>query len=121
MEIYKRKYIQETKGVNNAGILSLWAATSCTKICVTHLTIIHHCQKLDEAERVRTAVSLCTSIWERFGLNLGRNTNYPEFLLLLFILSANGFSPGGSSATIRHNTQITQPSNETQHTKLHTQ
>jgi energy-coupling factor transporter transmembrane protein EcfT len=26
-------------------------------------------------------------------------------LLLLFILTANGFSPGGSGTTIRHNTQ----------------
>jgi hypothetical protein len=28
-------------------------------------------------------------------------------LLLLFILIANGFLPGGSGATIRHNTQVT--------------
>jgi hypothetical protein len=47
-------------------------------------------------------------------------------LLLLFILTANGFSPGGSGTTIIHNTQhtshkIRQRSNETQHTKLHTQ
>jgi hypothetical protein len=27
--------------------------------------------------------------------------------LLLFILTANGFLPGGSGTTIRHNTQIT--------------
>jgi hypothetical protein len=29
------------------------------------------------------------------------------FLLLLFILTANGYLPGGSGTTIRHNTQIT--------------
>jgi hypothetical protein len=29
-------------------------------------------------------------------------------LLLLFILTANGFSPGGSGTTMRHNTHITQ-------------
>jgi hypothetical protein len=28
-------------------------------------------------------------------------------LLLLFTLTANGFLPGGSGTTIRHNTQIT--------------
>jgi hypothetical protein len=49
-------------------------------------------------------------------------------LLLLFILAANGFSPGGSGTTIRHSTQITHVtqyktprSNKTQHTKLHKQ
>jgi hypothetical protein len=31
-----------------------------------------------------------------------------RILLLLFILTANGFLPGGSRTTIRHNTQITQ-------------
>jgi hypothetical protein len=41
-------------------------------------------------------------------------------ILLLFILTADGFLPGGSGTTIRHNTQITLQSNETQHTKLHT-
>jgi hypothetical protein len=30
---------------------------------------------------------------------------YGKFLLLLIILTANGFSPGGSGTTIRHNTQ----------------
>jgi hypothetical protein len=30
-----------------------------------------------------------------------------RILLLLFILIANGFSPGGSGTTIRHKTQIT--------------
>jgi hypothetical protein len=30
-----------------------------------------------------------------------------EELLLLFILTSNGYSPGGSGTTIRHNTQIT--------------
>jgi hypothetical protein len=45
----------------------------------------------------------------------------------IFILTANGFSPGGSGTTIRHNTQtthITQNNttiNETQYTKIHTQ
>jgi hypothetical protein len=29
------------------------------------------------------------------------------FLFLLFTLTANGFLPGGSGTTIRHNTQIT--------------
>jgi hypothetical protein len=42
-------------------------------------------------------------------------------ILLLFILTANGFLPGGSGITIRHNTQITPHSNKTQHTKLHIQ
>jgi hypothetical protein len=37
-------------------------------------------------------------------------------LLLLFILTANGFLPGGSGTTIRHNTQITHiKQNNTQH------
>jgi hypothetical protein len=40
--------------------------------------------------------------------------------LLLFILTANGFLPVGSDNTMRHNKQITQQLNETQHTKLHT-
>jgi hypothetical protein len=46
--------------------------------------------------------------------------------LLIFILTANGFSPGGSGTTIRHNTQTTHitqnntRSNETQYTKIHT-
>jgi hypothetical protein len=46
----------------------------------------------------------------------------------LFILTANGFLPGGSGTTIKHNTQITHitqnntpPSNKTHHTKLHKQ
>jgi hypothetical protein len=46
------------------------------------------------------------------------------FLLLLFILTANGFLPGGSGITIRHNTHHTNNtpcSNKTQHTKLHKQ
>jgi hypothetical protein len=45
-----------------------------------------------------------------------------------YYLTANGFSPGGSGTTIRHNTQITHitqnntpHSNKTQHTKLHKQ
>jgi hypothetical protein len=29
----------------------------------------------------------------------------PRGLLLLFIVTANGFSPGGNGTTIRHNTQ----------------
>jgi hypothetical protein len=52
-------------------------------------------------------------------------------LLLLFILTANGYLPGGCGTTTRHNTQhtnnihhtshkITQRSNETQYRKLHT-
>jgi hypothetical protein len=30
-----------------------------------------------------------------------------DYYYYLFILTANGFSPGGSGTTIRHNTQIT--------------
>jgi hypothetical protein len=46
--------------------------------------------------------------------------------ILFFILTANGFLPGGSGTTVGHNTtHITQNntprSNKTQHTKLHTQ
>jgi hypothetical protein len=48
--------------------------------------------------------------------------------VLLFMLTANGFLPGGSGTTIRHSTQITHitqnntlRSNKTQHTKLHKQ
>jgi hypothetical protein len=48
--------------------------------------------------------------------------------IIIIILTADGFLPGGSGNTIRHNTQITHiaqniipRSNETQHTKLHTQ
>jgi hypothetical protein len=38
------------------------------------------------------------------------------FVLLLFILTANGFVPGGSGNTIRHNTQNnTAHSNKTAH------
>jgi hypothetical protein len=51
-----------------------------------------------------------------------------SYYFVLFILTANGFLPLGSGTTIRHNTQIahktqnnTPRSNETQHTKLHTQ
>jgi hypothetical protein len=43
-------------------------------------------------------------------------------LLLLFILTANGFLLGGSGTTVRHITQNNTPrSNKTQHTKLHKQ
>jgi hypothetical protein len=31
-----------------------------------------------------------------------------EYFILLFILTANGFSPSGSGTTIKHNTQTTQ-------------
>jgi hypothetical protein len=44
-----------------------------------------------------------------------------RIMFLLFILTANGVLPGGSGNIIRHNKQITPRSNETQHTKLHTQ
>jgi hypothetical protein len=41
-----------------------------------------------------------------------KNNHY--LLLLLFILTARGFLPGGSGSTIRHNTQITHiPQNNT--------
>jgi hypothetical protein len=63
--------------------------------------------------------------------NVGRLQSRPvfhELLLLLFILTANGFLPGENGTTIRHNTQITRitqnntpRSNETQHTKQYTQ
>jgi hypothetical protein len=44
------------------------------------------------------------------------------YFLLFFILTANGFLPGGCGTTITHITQNNTPSsNETQHTKLHTQ
>jgi hypothetical protein len=46
-------------------------------------------------------------------------------IIIIFILTANGVLHGGSGTTIRRNTQIshkiTPRSNETQHTKLHTQ
>jgi hypothetical protein len=49
-------------------------------------------------------------------------------IINLFILTANGFLPGGSGTTIRHNTQIihitrnnTPRSNKIQHTKLYRQ
>jgi hypothetical protein len=48
--------------------------------------------------------------------------------IIIIILTANGFLPGGSGITIRRNTQITHitqnntpHSNKTQHTKLHKQ
>jgi hypothetical protein len=42
-------------------------------------------------------------------------------LLLLYILTANGILPGGSGATIRHNTQITHiTQNNTSHSKRNT-
>jgi hypothetical protein len=50
----------------------------------------------------------------------------PTFVL--FILTANGFLPGGNGTTVRHNTQMTHitqnntpHSNKTQHTKLYKQ
>jgi hypothetical protein len=44
------------------------------------------------------------------------------FLLLLFILTANVFVPGGIGTAIRHNTQNNTPhSNKTQHSKLQKQ
>jgi hypothetical protein len=110
MEIYKRKFIQETEGVDNAVVLSLWTATSCTKICGTHLTIIHQYEKLDEAERVRTAVTLWSSIWEGFGLNLGRDTSYPQFL------SPFSSVPPGKD---RDNTSITTRSLPSRSFKIH--
>jgi hypothetical protein len=33
--------------------------------------------------------------------------NYGHRVFFLFILTANGFSPGGSGTTVRHNTQTT--------------
>jgi hypothetical protein len=44
-------------------------------------------------------------------------------IYLLFILTANGFLPGGSRTTIRHNTQITHIKQNTHHaqTKQSTQ
>jgi hypothetical protein len=43
-------------------------------------------------------------------------------LIYLFILTTNGFVPGGSGTTIRHNTQNNTPhSNKTQHTELQKQ
>jgi hypothetical protein len=48
--------------------------------------------------------------WEpqKTRLFLGEHKLLPDiFLLLIFILTANGFSPGGSGTTIGHNTQIT--------------
>jgi hypothetical protein len=42
-------------------------------------------------------------------------------LLLLLFITANGFSPGGSGTTIRHNTQITHiTQNNTTHKSTHT-
>jgi hypothetical protein len=47
------------------------------------------------------------------------------FIFYYYYRTANGFLPGGSGATIRQNTHITQNntprSNKTQHTKLHKQ
>jgi hypothetical protein len=49
-------------------------------------------------------------------------------IIIIIIKTANGFLPGGSDTTIRHNTQIrhitqnnTPHSNKAQHTKLHKQ
>jgi hypothetical protein len=47
---------------------------------------------------------------------------WTEFIIVIIIifLTANGFLPGGSCNTIRHNTQNNPPrSNKVQHTKLH--
>jgi hypothetical protein len=51
-----------------------------------------------------------------------------NIIIIIIILTANGFSPGGSGTTIRRNTQITHitqnntpHSNRTQHTELHQQ
>jgi hypothetical protein len=38
---------------------------------------------------------------------LRRSASFNASVVLLFILTAKGFSPGGSGTTIRHNTQIT--------------
>jgi hypothetical protein len=53
---------------------------------------------------------------------VARRNGIALLLLLFFILTANGFVPGGSATTIRHNTQNNTPhSNRTQHTKLQKQ
>jgi hypothetical protein len=50
------------------------------------------------------------SVKTQFGYNF-LDVEYPKLSpainLLLFILTANGFSSGGSATTIRHNTQST--------------
>jgi hypothetical protein len=70
----------------------------------------------------------CWSLKLLVNIKLDTLYNILLILLLLFILTANGVSPGGSGTTIRYNTQTThitqnntQRSNATQHTKQHTQ
>jgi hypothetical protein len=47
-----------------------------------------------------------------------RNITYP--FIIIIILTANWFLPGGSGNTIRHNTRNNPPhSNKAQNTKLH--
>jgi hypothetical protein len=42
------------------------------------------------------------------------------YIVLLFIVTANGFLPGGSGTTIRHNTQITHITQNYRNNKGHT-
>jgi hypothetical protein len=63
---------------------------------------------------------------EKIGDNIFQSSI--PIIYYLFILTANGFLPGSSGTTIRHNIQITHvtqnntpSSNKTQHTKLHKQ
>jgi hypothetical protein len=73
------------------------------------------------------AVTQKKYIYKNSTLNL-QIRPYTLLFLLLFVLTVNGFLPGGSGSTIRHNTQITHITqnntphlNKTQHTKLHKQ
>jgi hypothetical protein len=66
-------------------------------------------------------VSQESSLTRRLDVYFKHNFIIIIIIIRLFILTENGYLPGGSGTTIGHNTQITQRSNETQHTKLHTQ
>jgi hypothetical protein len=89
---------------------------------------LRHEQSLPARIRVCVCVCVCWTVyravaWQR----VDQICYYYYFLLLLLsILTANGVLLGDSGNTIRHNKQhpshkITPRSNETQHTKLHTQ
>jgi hypothetical protein len=62
---------------------------------------------------------ILTCLYSLFKINA---VSVGIIIIIIIYLTANGFLPRGSGTTIRHNTQSNTPrSNETQHTKLHTQ
>lgn len=69
------------------------------------------------ADAVTSTDSLLVTLWNTRKHVLYRHASIQytgtavlsscKYILLLFILTANGFLPGGSGTTVRHDTQIT--------------